>query len=68
MKWSIIRVGIVTLFMGLVTSVLGMTEDDRQQRRAERHQRKLQQYKSGSNAGQNGISVSCSNINPGGTV
>lgn len=49
MKWSIIRVGIVTLFMGLVTSVLGMTEDDRQQRRAERHQRKLQQYKSGWN-------------------
>ena len=25
MKWSIIRVGIMTLFMGLVTSVLGMT-------------------------------------------
>ena len=49
MKWSIIRVGIMTLFMGLVTSVLGMTEDDRQQRRAERHQRKLQQYKSGWN-------------------
>ena len=49
MKWSIIRVGIMTLFMGLVTRVLGMTEDDRQQRRAERHQRKLQQYKSGWN-------------------
>ena len=49
MKWSIIRVGIVTLFMGLVTNVLGMTDDDREQRRAERHQRKLQQYKSGWN-------------------
>ena len=30
MKWSIIRVGIVTLFMGLVTNVLGMTDDDRE--------------------------------------
>ena len=47
MKWSIIRVGIVAMFMGMATIVLGMT---------------------GSNAGQNGISVSCSNINPGGTV
>ena len=50
MKWSIIRVRIITLFMGLMTIVLGMTDDDRQgQRRAERHRRKLQQYKSGWN-------------------
>lgn len=49
MKWSIIRVGIVAMFMGMATIVLGMTDDDREQRRAERHQRKLQQYKSGWN-------------------
>ena len=42
MKWSIIRVGIVAMFMGMATIVLGMTDDDREQRRAERHQRKLQ--------------------------
>ena len=49
MKWSIIRVGIVALFMGMTTIVSGMTEDDRAQRRAERPQRKLQQYRSGWN-------------------
>ena len=49
MKWSIIRVGIVAMFMGMVTIVSGMTDDDREQRRAERHQRKLEQYKSGWN-------------------
>ena len=49
MKWSIIRVGIVAMFMSMATIVLGMTDDDREQRRAERHQRKLQQYKSGWN-------------------
>lgn len=49
MKWSIIRVGIITMFMGMTTIVFGMTDDDREQRRAERHQRKLEQYKSGWN-------------------
>ena len=34
MKWSIIRVGIVAMFMGMATIVLGMTDDDREQRRA----------------------------------
>lgn len=46
MKWSIIRIGIIILFMGVVTDVFGGTEYDREQRRAERHQRKLQQYQS----------------------
>ena len=49
MKWSIIRVGIITMFMGMTTIVFGMMDDDREQRRAERHQRKLEQYKSGWN-------------------
>lgn len=51
MKWSIIRVGIVAMFMSMATIVLGMTDDD-----------------PGATPGRNGISVSCSNINPGGTV
>ena len=49
MKWSIIRVGIVAMLVGMTTIVFGMTDDDREQRRAERHQRKLEQYKSGWN-------------------
>lgn len=31
MKWSIIRVGIITMFMGMTTIVFGMTDDDREQ-------------------------------------
>lgn len=46
MRWSIIRIGIITIFLSLAINVFGDTEYDREQRRAERHQRQLQRYKS----------------------